>query len=98
MTTERYSGIATSKVGENGKTKNKGNDGGIQIYIIIIVALSLVVVAGVVSFLLKIIMDRRTKESTETEEDNENYGNLDQDQYYEEETKSKIIHSNDYYR
>ena len=81
---------------ENDKTTDKENDGRI-IYIIIIVALALVVVAGVTSFLIKTFMDWRTKKDTETEEDNENYGNLDPGQYYEEEKKSNIVHSNDYY-
>ena len=75
-------------------------DGGIQIYIIIIIGLlAIVVVAGIVSILIKIIMDRKMKETTETDEDNENYGNLDTtEQYYEEDKKSKIIHFNDYYK
>ena len=81
---------------ENDKTTDKENDGRI-IYTIIIVALALVVVAGVASFLIKTFMDWRTKKDTETEEDNENYGNLDPGQYYEEEKKSNIVHSNDYY-
>ena len=42
-------------------------------------------------------MDRRTRETNETEEVNENYGNLDPGEYYEEEKKSQIVHSNDYY-
>ena len=75
-------------------------DGGIQIYIIIIIGLlAIVVVAGIVSILIKIIMDRKMKETTETDEDNENYGNLDTtEQYYEEDKKSKIVHLNDYYK
>ena len=81
---------------ENDKTTDKENDGGI-FYIIIILALALVIVAGVASFLIKTFMDWRTKKDTETEEDNENYGNLDPGQYYEEEKKSNIVHSNDYY-
>ena len=73
--------------------------GGIQIYIIIILGLfAIVVVAGVASILIKIIMDRKMKETTETDEDNENYGNLDTEQYYEEDKKSKIVHLNDYYK
>ena len=77
----------------------KEADGGIQIYIIIILGLfAIVVVAGVASILIKIIMDRKMKETTETDEDNENYGNLDTEQYYEEDKKSKIVHLNDYYK
>ena len=55
------------------------------------------VVAGVASILIKIIKDWRIKATTETEEDNENYGNLDPGEYYEEEKKSEVVHSNDYY-
>ena len=56
------------------------------------------VVAGVVSILIKIIKDWRIKATTETEERNENYGNLDPGEYYEEEKKSEVVHSNDYYQ
>ena len=59
--------------------------------------LVLVVVAAVASFLIKIIMDWRSIETTETEDVNENYGNLDPGQYYEEEKKSEILHTNDHY-
>ena len=64
----------------------RNDDDGIQIvYITIIVALSLVVVALIASILIKVIKDWRIKATTETEEDNENYGNLDPGEYYEEE-------------
>ena len=53
--------------------------------------LVLVVVAAVASFLIKKIMDWRSIETTETEDVNENYGNLDPGQYYEEEKKSEIL-------
>ena len=53
--------------------------------------LVLVLVAAVASFLIKIIMDWRSIETTETEDVNENYGNLDPGQYYEEEKKSEIL-------
>ena len=43
-------------------------------------------------------MDWRIKQTAETDEFNENYGNLDTEQYYEEDKKSKIVHSNDYYK
>ena len=79
----------------NGTDREK--DGGIQIFVIVIVVLALVVVAGVASFLIKKTKDWRIKQTTETEEFNENYGNLDTEQYYEEEKKSTIVHSNDYY-
>ena len=76
----------------------KESDGGNPIFIIIISGLlGLVVVSVVASFLIKMIMDRRTRETNETEEVNENYGNLDPGEYYEEEKKSQIVHSNDYY-
>ena len=88
---------ATENVEENGKTADKENDGGNPIYIIVIVVLVLVVVAGVASFLIKTIKDWRIKKTAETDEFNENYGNLDTEQYYEEEKKSTIVHSNDYY-
>ena len=68
-----------------------------EIYIVIIVALALVVLAFVASLLIKIIKDWRIKQNTETEEVNKNYGNLDPGQYYEEEKKSEIVHSSDYY-
>ena len=55
------------------------------------------VVAFVASILIKIIKDWRIKASTETEENNENYGNLDAEEYYEEEKKSEVVHSNEYY-
>ena len=55
------------------------------------------VVALIASILIKVIKDWRIKATTETEEDNENYGNLDPGQYYEEEKKSEVVHSNDYY-
>ena len=55
------------------------------------------VVALIASILIKIIKDWRIKATTETEEDNENYGNLDPGQYYEEEKKSEVVHSHDYY-
>ena len=55
------------------------------------------VVAGIASILIKIIKDWRIKATTETEERNENYGNLDPGEYYEEEKKSEVVHSNDYY-
>ena len=86
-TTERY----------NGKTTDGENVGGNPIYIIIIVVLALVVVAGVASILIKKTKDWRIKQTAETDEFNENYGNLDTEQYYEEEKKSTIVHSNDYY-
>ena len=88
---------ATENVEENGKAADKENDGGNQIYIIVIVALAIVVVAAVASILIKTIKDWRIKQTTETEEFNENYGNLDTEQYYEEEKKSTIVHTNDYY-
>ena len=47
--------------------------------------LVLVLVAAVASFLIKIIMDWRSIETTETEDVNENYG-----QCYEEEKKAKF--------
>ena len=56
------------------------------------------VVAGIASILIKIIKDWRIKATTETEERNENYGNLDPCEYYEEEKKSEVVHSNDYYQ
>ena len=55
------------------------------------------VVAGVASILIKIIKDWRIKATTETEEFNKNYGNLDPGEYYEEEKKSEVVHSHDYY-
>ena len=97
-TTERSNGNITPKVGKNSKTTDKENDGKNQIYIIVIVALALVVVAGVASFLIKTVKDWKIKQTTETEDYNENYGNLDTEQYYEEDKKSKIVHSNDYYK
>ena len=59
--------------------------------------LVLVVVATVASFLIKIIMDWRSIETIKTEDVNENYGSLDPGQYYEEEKKSEILHTNDHY-
>ena len=55
------------------------------------------VVAGVASILIKLIKDWRIKATTETEEFNKNYGNLDPGEYYEEEKKSEVVHSHDYY-
>ena len=72
-------------------------DGNQNIIIILGLTLGLVVVAGVASVLIKIIKDWRIKKKTETEEENENYGNLEQEQYYEEEKRSNIVHLNDYY-
>ena len=76
---------------------NDQTDGSQNIIIILGLTLGLVVVAGVASVLIKIIKDWRIKKKTETEEENENYGNLEQEQYYEEEKRSNIVHSNDYY-
>ena len=76
---------------------NDQTDGNQNIIIILGLTLGLVVVAGVASVLIKIIKDWRIKKKTETEEENENYGNLEQEQYYEEEKRSNIVHSNDYY-
>ena len=59
--------------------------------------LALVVVAFVASFLIKKTMDWRIKQTAETDEFNENYGNLDTEQYYEEDKRNQIVHSNDYY-
>ena len=67
------------------------------IIIILGVALGLVVMAGVASILIKVIQDRIMKANTEIDEYNENYGNLDAEQYYEEDKKSKVVHHNDYY-
>ena len=76
---------------------NDQTDGNQNIIIILGLTLGLVVVAGVASVLIKIIKDWRIKKKTETEEENENYGNLEQEQYYEEEKRSNIVHLNDYY-
>ena len=76
---------------------NDQTDGSQNIIIILGLTLGLVVVAGVASVLIKIIKDWRIKKKTETEEENENYGNLEQEQYYEEEKRSNIVHLNDYY-
>ena len=87
-------------VGENDRTADKETvAGGNQSIIIIILglALGLVVLAGVVSFLIKTMKDRRIKAFSETEEYNENYGNLTLEEYYEEERQSEVVHSNDYY-
>ena len=56
------------------------------------------ILAGVASILIKTINDWRIKQTTETEDFNENYGNLDTEQYYEEEKKNTIVHSNDFYK
>ena len=76
---------------------NDQTDGSQNIIIILGLTLGLVVVAGVASVLIKIIKDWRIKKKTETEEENENYGNLEQEQYYEEEKRSNIVHLNHYY-
>ena len=55
------------------------------------------ILAGVASILIKTINDWRIKQTTETEDFNENYGNLDTEQYYEEDKKCTIVDSNDYY-
>ena len=82
------------------KGKNAGETDGNQnvTTLILGLALGLLVTAGVVSILIKVIKDKIIKDNTEIEEDNENYGNLDPEQYYEEDKKSEVVHSNDYYK
>ena len=88
-----------TKVKETERTADK-ETGGKQTIIIIVLglALGLVVIALIVSILIKVIKDKIIKANTETEEFNENYGNLSPEEYYMEERNTKIEDTNDYYR
>ena len=80
---------------ENDGQNQRENDGNQSIIILILgLAQGLVVIALVVSILIKIIKDKIIEANTEIEEVNEIYGNLEPEQYYEEDKKSEVVHPN----